>query len=73
MLQRTAYSLLSDPICRANAGAHTPVPSRPFCYYTIFSIIHYYSKPKGEPVNEERNNWPVPETLLGQNDRTLSS
>ena len=44
-----------------------PSPSAPF------AIIQYYSKPKGEPVNEERNNWPVPETLLGQNDRTLSS
>ena len=35
----------------------------------------HYSKPKGEPVSEERYNWPVPEspeTLLGQNERALS-
>ena len=40
MLQRT-YSLLSDPICRANAGAHTPVPSRPFCYYSERAILYF--------------------------------
>ena len=31
----------------------------------------HYAKPKREPANEERYNWPVPETLLGQNNRTL--
>eukprot|EP00964_Phaeocystis_antarctica_P132210 scaffold96252_cov63-Phaeocystis_antarctica.AAC.3 len=31
----------------------------------VFRGAHY-AKPKGEPVSEERYNWPVPETLLGQ-------
>jgi len=35
--------------------------------------LHYVKLLKGELVNEERYNWPVPETLLGQNDRALSS
>ena len=31
----------------------------------------HYSKPKRKPANEERYNWLVAETLLGQNNRTL--
>ena len=34
------------------------------CLFRLFKDLHY-AKPKREPANEERYNWPVPENRHG--------
>ena len=62
----------------AKEATGAPLPAREFCGLADLSsaaplevlplcldcLDLHYAKPEREPVSGERNNWPVPETLL---------